>query len=40
MLVLEEEIRGTWSRGKRALFPFDQIFENALYMRGVAKYAS
>ena len=35
MFMLEEEVGEAWSWGKRALFPFDQVFQNALYVQNI-----
>ena len=35
MFMLGEELGGTWSGGRRALFPFDQIFQNTLYVQNI-----
>ena len=32
MVMLGEEV-GAWSGGRRALYPFDQIFQNTLYVQ-------
>ena len=34
MVMLGEE-QGAWSAGRRALFPFGQIFENILYVQSI-----
>ena len=35
MFMLGEEVGGTWSGGRRALFPFNQIFQNTLYVQNI-----
>ena len=29
------KVGGAWSRGRRALFPFDQIFQKTLYVQNI-----
>ena len=33
--MLGEEVGGLWSGVKMALFPFDQIFQNTLYIQNI-----
>ena len=35
MFMLGEEVGGAWPGGRRALFPFDQIFQNTLYVQNI-----
>ena len=35
MFMLGEGVRGAWSEGRSALFPFDQIFPNSLYVQNI-----
>ena len=35
MFMLGEEVGGAWSRGRRALSPFDQIFQNTLHVQNI-----
>ena len=35
MFMSEEEVGGAWSGGRRTLFPFDQIFQNTLYVQNI-----
>ena len=33
--MLGEEVGGAWFGGRMALFPFDQIFQNTLYVQNI-----
>ena len=35
MFMLGEEVGGAWSSGRRTLFPFEQIFQNTLYIQNI-----
>ena len=35
MFMFGEEVGGALSGGRRALFPFDQIFQNTLYVQNI-----
>ena len=35
MFMLGEEVRVAWSGGRRAFSPFDQIFQNTLYIQNI-----
>ena len=35
MFMSGEEVGGAWSGGRRTLFPFDQIFQNTLYVQNI-----
>ena len=35
MFMLGEEVGGAWSGGRGALFPFDKIFQNTLYVQNI-----
>ena len=35
MCMLGEEVGGAWSGGRRTLFPFDQNFQNTLYVQNI-----
>ena len=35
IFMLGEEVGGALSEGRRALFPFDQMFQNTLYVQNI-----
>ena len=35
MFMFGEEVGGAWSGGRKALFPFEQIFQNTLYVQNI-----